>query len=370
MQLRRFRVGGVACLLGVALAAVMAFAASDRVAAASASTGHRSPVTVHLRFRRMSGTVFFNTERYVFAKSGMSGPAISRGVLTDDRTGQHRQLTFAAGCSPIAIGAGALVLLCDSGLTRTQQIYDIATGQTRALTPDPLLGTPAPEGVCGAGSPPGPGVPPAVALGTRWVGLDIGGFDPHTYEQFAFQNLQTGQARCDPAGAHVTIDLDSAGLTTKPCAPLTVPVLHLLGGVGAGSLTPVGDGFEVYAGANSYLERCGTHLHQFLTSNHYQQSSPIGVQCAAVACPPPANAHAIIWPARGRVDGVWLPSRQRFTIPVPTSVDRFPGFDSDYEVGLTKRHLYLSTLTHVWQAPIPTQPARSRRPRSSNRPTG
>jgi hypothetical protein len=109
------------------------------------------------------------------------------------------------------------------------------------------------------------------------------------------------------------------------------------------------------SGTKSYLERCGTHLHEFLTSNRYQASSPVGLQCPAVACSLPANRHLIVWPGRGSVRGVWLPSRQRFVIPVPASVDPSRGAGATYEVGLTAGHLCLSTLTHVWQAPLPTQ---------------
>jgi hypothetical protein len=362
MQLLRLTFLGVGRLLAVPLVALMVFAASDRVAMTNASTGHHGSLTVRLRFRRLSGTVFLNSERYVFARSGFTGSAISRGVLIDDRTDKRRELMFPPGCAPEAMGAGALALFCDSGLTGTQRIYDITTGQTRVFTPAPSLDQP--DGVCGAGAVPGSPIATVVALGTRWAGLDAGSPDARSFDRFVFQNRQTGQVLCDPAGAHVTIDLNSAALTGKACAPLTRPVLRRpLGGQGAGSLTALGDGFELAAGANSYLERCGTRLHEFLTSNRYQASSPVGIQCPAVACSPPANSHVIVWPGRGRILGVWLPSRQRFTISVPDSVDPSHGTDAQYEVGLTARHLYLSTLTHVWQAPIPAQPAESRRPR-------
>ena len=362
MRLLRLRFPGVSCLLAVPLVALMVFAASDQAAVAKASTGHHGPLTVRLRFRRLSGTVFLNSERYVFARSGWTGSAISRGVLIDDRTGMRRQLTFPAGCSPQALGAAALALLCDSGLSRTQRIYDIATGQTSVFTPNPSLAQP--DGVCGAGAVPGSPIATVVALGTRWVGLDAGSSDARSFDRFAFQNRQTGQALCDPRGAHVTLDLNSAALTAKACSPLTVPVLRRpLGGQGAGSLTALGDGFELAAGTNSYLERCGTRLHEFLMSDRYQASSPVGIQCPAVACSPPANSRMIVWPGRGRILGVWLPSRQRFTVPVPDTVDRSRGTSAQYEVGLTERHLYLSTLTHIWQASIPTQPADARGPR-------
>jgi hypothetical protein len=364
MQLLGLRLRGVGRVLAVALVALMFFAGADRVAAANGTTGHRGPVTVRLRFKRLRGTVFLNSDRYVFVRSGDTGSAASRGVLIDDRTGRRRQLTFPAGCFPKSIGGGALALLCDSGLTRTQEIYDISTGQTHAFTPNPLFAAPPPGGACGADALPGSPTPDLVALGTRWVGLDLGSFDPRSFDHFAFQNRLTGQALCGPPSAHVTIDLNSAALTGKPCSPLTVPVLQrFLGGEGAGSLTALGGGFELAAGPNSYLERCGTHLHEFLTSNHYQASSPVGYQCAAVACAPPANSHVIVWPGRGRILGEWVPSRRRFTISVTDSVDPSHEPGVPYEVGLTQRHLYISTLTHVWQAPIPTQPEHSRQPR-------
>ncbi len=342
----------------------MVFAVADRVAAAKASMVHRGAVTVRVRFRRLSGTSFLNSGRYVFAQSGFTGSAISRGVITDERTGKSTRLMFPGGCSPDAMGVGALVLSCESGLTRTQQIYDIATGQTRVFAPNPSFAQPPPEGACSAGPVPGTPTPRVVSIGTRWLGLDLGSGDARSFDRFGFQDRQSGRALCDLANAHVTVDLNSAALTGRPCSPLTVPVLHRpFGGESAGSLTALGDGFELAAGANSYLERCGTRLHEFLTSNQYQASSPIGIQCAAVACSPPENSNVIVWSGRGTILGVWLPSRQRFTISVPDSVDPSHGTAAQYEVGLTTRHLYLSTLTHLWQAPIPARSPRSRRSR-------
>jgi hypothetical protein len=262
---------------------------------------------------------------------------------------------FGDGCVPETIGPGAVALTCDSGLTRTQEMYDIATGQTRTFVPSPSLAQPPLSDACGSLIAQGAvSSASVVSIGTRWVALDTGSFDPHSFEQFAVQDRQTGQARCVPSDAHSTVDLNSTEPTRKVCSPLTVPVVRFsLAEHGFGSIAPLGDGFELVAGANSYLERCGTRLHEFLTSNRYQDSSPVGIECPAVACTLPANRHVIVWPGRGTVRGIWLPSRQRFTIPVPVTVDPSHGADASYQVGITGRHLFLSTLTHLWQAPIP-----------------
>lgn len=368
MECTRFVSREVGRAAAAAVLTLMACFGPNQLAAAKTSTGHSGTVTARVQFRRVPGTFFMNSDRYVLARSSTASGTGSRQVLIDDRTGQHRQLAFPDGCTPDAIGVGAVALVCESGLTQSQQIYDIATGQTQTFTPSPALAQPPLDAGCGSAVSAGAAYVNVVAIGTRWVALDMGSMDPRSFDQFAVQNRQTGQAQCDPPRAHVTIDLNSTKVTRKVCPPLTVPILSRPpGGQAAGSLTALGDGFELAAGANSYLERCGTRLHEFLTSNRYQASSPVGVQCPAVACSLPADRHVIVWPDRGTVHGMWLPSRQRFTIPVPASVDPSHGTDVTYEVGLTGRHLYLSTITHLWQAPLPTPNARAKRARSRSR---
>lgn len=357
MERVRFPFRRVARAGAAAVIALMACAGPGQVAAAKSAAGHRGVVTARVAFRRVPGTWFWNSERYVLARSATADGSSSRGVLIDDRSGQRRQLVFGDGCSPEAIGAGVVALGCDSGLTRTQRIYDIATGETSTFTQSPSLAQPPLADACGGAPTPGLANGTVVAIGTRWVALDMGSADPRSFDRFAFQTRQTGQAQCDPAGARVTIDLNSTELAAKVCSPLTVPVLRRpFGGQAVGSLTALGDGFELAAGANSYLERCGTRLHEFLTANRYQASDPVGIQCPAAACSLPAGRHVIVWPGRGTVQGMWLPSRQRFAIPVPAGVDPSHGTDASYEVGLTGRHLYLSTLVHLWRAPIPARP--------------
>ncbi len=182
----------------------------------------------------------------------------------------------------------------------------------------------------------------------------------------AFQSLRTGQAIADPSGGSTTVNLDSPGLTEKVCTPLTVPRVSFSPyGDRPGSLTPAG-AFEIAAGnGGAYLERCGSHLHEFLTAGVLSRSaapSESTAGCASLACPPDANAHAIIWEApAGRLSGIFLPSRQRFSIPVPARVDPSLGIGADYQLALTTTTLYLNVGARpghrgIWTIPAPTPP--------------
>jgi hypothetical protein len=60
----------------------------------------------------------------------------------------------------------------------------------------------------------------------------------------------------------------------------------------------------------------------------------------------------------GQINGLLIPSLQRFTIPVPARLDPL-SFGEVFEVGLTQRHLYLvSATSRVYSAPAPTAPRR------------
>lgn len=197
---------------------------------------------------------------------------------------------------------------------------------------------------------------PIDGIGNDWVSLDTGTVDEHTWDMHAFQNLSTGAASGVPSGATTSVDLNRSSLAWKACPPLKVPVLT--GGYdnrAVGLLTPLRHGLVIASGFDQYLERCGTRLHERLGGGDPLRASALNVGgCAGITCPPQHNAHAIVWPGVGRIDGLLIPSLQRFTIPVPARLD--PQSSGEvFEVGLTQHHLYLiGGTSRVFSAPAPT----------------
>jgi hypothetical protein len=321
---------------------------------------HRPKVLVlRPRFVQVpGGGLFMNDERYLLSVTGDAFSAnANAGLLNDDATGRRQMLHFTAGCRPSQLGAGRIVLLCrhSAPAQPTQELYDIASGQTTTFVPGPALTQP-PLGVP-CSDPTDCGV--AIAgIGSDWVSLDTGQFDEHAWDMHAFQNLTTGQVSGAPAGATTSVDLNRASLSWRACPPLKLPVLT--GGYGnhaVGLLTPLGHGLVIASGFAQYLERCGTDLHERLGGGDVLRGSYLDVGgCAGITCPPQHNAHAIVWPGVGQINGLLIPSLQRFTIPVPVRLDP-PGSGQVFEVGLTQHHLYLvSTTSRVFSAPAPTAP--------------
>jgi hypothetical protein len=321
---------------------------------------HRPKVLVlRPRFAQVpGGGLFMNDERYLFSVTGDAFSAgANSGLVIDDATGRRQMLHFTAGCRPNQLGSGRILLLCrDSASAQTtEELYDIASGQTTTFVPNPAL-MQAPLGFP-CSDPTDCGVQIA-GIGSDWVSLNTGQFDEHTWPTYAFQNLTTGQVSGHPSGATTSVDLDRPSLSWKACAPLKVPVLTgAYDNRAVGLLTPVGHGLVIASGFNQYLERCGTRLHQRLGGGDVLRASYLNVGgCAGITCPAQHNTHAIVWPGVERIHGLLIPSLQRFTIPVPARLNP-PGSGEVFEVGLTQHHLYLVSATNrVFSAPAPTAP--------------
>ncbi len=138
-------------------------------------------------------------------------------------------------------------------------------------------------------------------MGTNWIKYDEAAV--HLGDRWLFQNIVTGAVRNDPTNAHTLPDLDSPLLTESVCAPLRVPsapsqnTLELEGRFAVLSTT-----------SGVFLEHCATHLHELLTD-----AAPW-----ATAAP-----WAIMWVPRPTrpLDGIFLPSRRRFTVSRPPGAD-------------------------------------------------
>jgi hypothetical protein len=169
-----------------------------------------------------------------------------------------------------------------------------------------------------------------------------------------FQNITTGEVKQDPAvqGGHEIADLNSAQLAHPICSPLTVPEgFNIFSASGPGELrfeghfalatSPGGKG-----GSQTYLEKCGTHLHELIGSNSAGGApGPIG-----------ATPNAVVWqqsPSNLNIE--FLPSRRRFVMQLPKAAR-----SGIAALALTEHHLYAIDQTNtLWIATVPTKPPRS-----------
>jgi hypothetical protein len=317
------------------LCAAVSFVALCGAAAAKAHQKTSPDVqlaTVASKFTRVGTGELLGDQRYVLIFG-----ANDSGVLTDTQTGKTTAVS-EPGCSwAIAVGDSSIVFGCDQSTSTSYELYSTTTGRSTQLSLNPSVAANA----------------TVTAVGADWLALAVSCGEEHCGpSQFDYQNLADGSIAPDPSGGSTTVDLDSPTLRQTLCSPLTVPspssgpVDHY----GAPSILLDGR-FAVFTGpGGSYLEQCGSELHQFLTYTSYPG-------CAHQTCPPPANSNLIIWESAPlRLSGIFLPDRQRFTIPLPDEIDPTPGpyvNGDQYALALTSHTLYVGNDDKVWMAPAP-----------------
>ncbi|MGI8557226.1 MAG: hypothetical protein ACR2ND_02775 [Solirubrobacteraceae bacterium] len=321
------------------------------VSSAAAHPASSRTLVLHPNFQRVQGNYLVASDRYVFISGSPFDGEGGAGVLIDGSTG-HRTTISRPGCLPSALGGPWLAFTCGAGASQSFQLYNIPTGQSQPFT------STIPYQDCTIYCVA------IAAVGTDWVALEPPAGDEHDVPTFEFQNLNTGATTGDPTNSMTTVDLNSPQLVEKVCRPLTVPAVSNGYSSGWGSLT-YEDGYAIASGGGAYLERCGSHLHDFLTftiPDYLSAYVGYGYGCPHLACPPASNSQAIVWEsAAGRLSGIFLPSRRRFTIRVPTNVDpqgALGGFANGdlYTLALTPRTLYLMNQTGVWSIPAPAAP--------------
>ena len=279
--------------------------------------------------------------RYVFIGCGLPPYTKGGGVLIDGRTARSRRIS-TPGCQAVAVGARWVAFSC--GDPQSFELYNIPTGRL-----EPFTGLP-PYMDCIRDCLP------IVAIGAHWVAFVVLPLNYHDYPEFVFQNLQIGQVlENDPADSTTSIDLNSPQLVRSICRPLSLPVVVSPVGSGWGSLSFLDDGFAIASGnGGAYLERCGSHLHEFLTYTTPDNGAHWGL-CPYLDCPPVDNLREIVWPSADGVTGMFLPSRQRFTIRAPANVDA----GGITQLALTPTRLYLSSGLHgIFSTKTPTEPSK------------
>lgn len=322
-------------------------------ASASAASGSKSEgaLVFHPRFERVRGSYLVDGGRYVFIGRGLYSP--TAGVLIDGRTRRSRKIASPGpGCKAFAVGAPWVAFEC--GPTWSDPaLYSIPSGRFQPFT----ALAPYPADSCTTDCLP------IAAIGTDWVAFLAPAADPeHGFPSFEFQNLQSGRVIAnDPANSTTSIDLNAPQLTQSICPPLSLPVVSRSsdGLSGWGSLT-FDDGFAITSGdGGAYLERCGSPMHEFLTYTTPNQFDG-NASCPYLECAPANNGREIVWQSGpGRVSGIFLKDRRRFTIQPPPNLA-----DAISPLALTPTRLYLaggdSVPSHIWSIPAPTEPPKPR----------
>lgn len=291
-------------------------------------------MVLHPRFHEVATKIssvsgFASDARYAVVDSAAGGM-----WLIDDQTGRRTRLTPPTLCGGYGdlVGGGWVLTSCVGYGDSPYQLYSIATGTWTVVNSSG-------------------GLP--VAIGSDWIefyGPTELGCTEHCGYQYRFENIASGQLQTLPTwvpGATTIPDLNSPGLAALLCSPLHVPQGF------PEEDTAVTDAPDplIFAGVLAVgiqwyqpgdwqprlvLERCGSRLHRVVTN---QISSANAPQFAI-------NNHALVWLSDGTIDGVFLPSLQKFTIVGGAGPSTGPGPvlpPAPYGVFLTSRTLYVET---------------------------
>jgi hypothetical protein len=222
------------------------------------------------------------------------------------------------------------------------ELFSLADGTRQTVTPSP--GVPVCPG-------PRPGMETECAgaggVGAYWIRWDASCY--HCGVTSFFQNIQTGELQDDPTNATTFADLNSPALAHRTCPGVRLVRKVDTYGMGWGSLTTYGQ-FALATGGNNsvYLERCGWPTPRLL-GDQSRASYALA-----------SNAGAIVWQAEpSQLNGLFLPSLQTFTIPLPTAIVTPPGSPEHTPVlalELTSGGLYVKDgwAGTLWRAASPT----------------
>jgi hypothetical protein len=143
-------------------------------------------------------------------------------------------------------------------------------------------------------------------------------------------------------------NLDSPQLSEPVCSPLAVPRgFNIFTQPGPGILRfdgrfALASSPGLRGGSQTYLQECGTHLHQLLESpNADQEAGPLA-----------ANLDAVVWQqTQLNLHVEFLPSLKRYLVRLPR------GLQVISALALTATRLYVvSRSGKLWIAPFPAEP--------------
>jgi hypothetical protein len=222
------------------------------------------------------------------------------------------------------------------------ELYSLADGARQTVTPSP--GVPA---QCSAVSDQETECAVAGAVGAYWIRWNASCY--HCAVTSFFQSIQTGELRADPTNATTFADLNSPDLAHRTCPGVRLIRDHDSIGMGWGSLTPYGQfALAIGTGNSAFLERCGTPMRRLLANGDTEVSRALA-----------SNSTAIVWQAvTSHLSGLFLPSLQTFTIPLPSAIVKPAGALQDTPVlalELTSAALYVEDGSNgtIWRTASP-----------------
>ena len=333
----------------VVVVACVALAAAGP-ALANGTSGSQAPVVLHLDVHPVASGVWgvWASGDYLLLSTTLSGinfVSSTGWMVLNERLGT----TIALDPQCLLVGVGPPWALMSCPLTSNPhgsfdvELDSLVDGTRRTVTPSPgvpYCSSPPPDMETKCAYPDG--------VGAQWIGWDATCY--HCGDTYLFQNIQTGELRGDPTNATTYADLSSPALAHRTC-----PGVRLIrnpygfSGPGWGPLTPDGQFALATGGPNSvFLERCGTGMRRALVN--------VGVSFGVAA-----NSGAIVWQGGpSYLSGLFLPSLQAFTIPLPAAIVTPPGSPTATGAwgleGLTSGALYVreGSPSTIWRAASPT----------------
>jgi hypothetical protein len=241
----------------------------------------------------------FASGDYVVSTHFSAAGEAKYGIVFNDRLGTTVRLD--PRCLVEALGPPWVVMTCPPH--DDQELYSLVDGTRQTVTPNPLSCPPAPDQAdCGA-----------EAVGSDWIEWYWGAY--HYPTTFHFQNIQTGEFRGDPTNATTFPDLNSPSLAETTCPGVRLIRRDPDGAYANpwGGLTYEGQfALATTDAGRVFLERCGTHMRRLL---------PNGWSECCTGSDLASNATVIVWQsALSRLSGLFLPSLQKFTMPLPSAV--------------------------------------------------
>jgi hypothetical protein len=280
-------------------------------------------------FKLFSRTAVGTTGRYTLLSVTPTGG----GVLLDDVTGRKTPIPAPPPvCAEAPFGPRVGGGVITEGCLSQVDVYRLPAGPWRQMA-TPLDCVQQVEtqdmGTCRE-----------IGVGAHWIRYELGCYhcpgDDHLY-----QNIDTGSLGDPFAGSDNFVDMNASSLTRPACAPLQVPAsgddLHF---PTLGTYAQQGR-FAVIRGPDysAYLATCGS-----------TKRVRLGRLIDILARRP----HLLMWPSTesgsNQIDGMLLPGRQRFSVPVPKN-----GAVADIEI--SPKYIYLYGAENLagatWRMPWP-----------------
>ena len=283
-----------------------------------------------------SSVRFWTSGDYVLLQNSSQAGAPQGWSVINDETGTTTSLDLR--CNPVGLGPPWVLTTCSLATSPSGpgdvELYSLTDGTQHTVTLRP--------GMPYCSSPPyDPEVGcSADAIGADWIEWVASSYH-HLPTSVYFQSLQTGELRRDPTNATTFADLNSPALARRTCPGVRLMPNPDPTGTGWGSLTVDGQfALAVTANNSLVLERCGTRMRRVLANGDTAVSNAFA-----------SSANAVVWQAvTGRLNGLFLPSLQPFTIPLAPAI-RLVG-----SLGLTSRALYVTGYVSgaAWRSARPT----------------